>query len=157
MATSFMCALNVPESGRNITAYTAMGFMGCIREHVQPTMFLYILQSQYALLLVCVAKEDCWCCLVRNMEEIKINDQQLTNEYDCPLLTLSPYITAISPHSILTSLSVVHECTNTCTFIESHATRRVEREVIQENRTSLIFNHDWSNDIYALNIFCMNQ
>ena len=120
-------------------------------------MLFYILQPQHALLLACAAKGEHWFCLVRVMEKIEINDEQITNDYDCPLLSMSTNITYISPHNIFTSVSIVHECTNTCTFVESHATRRVDREVIEEARTSLIFNHTILNFISFFSLAaCMN-
>ena len=53
-------------------------------------------------------------------------------------------------------VSIVHECGESCKFIEQQTTRTVERETIEEN-TRLIYKHDFDNDFYVLNVFCMNQ
>ena len=41
----------------------------------------------------------------------------ITNEYDCPLLLMSHIIFTAKPSEILKAVSVVHECGETCRFV----------------------------------------
>ena len=45
------------------------------------------------------------------------------NTFGCPLVTLSNDFYAVHPDSVVTPISVVHECTNSCTFMS------IEREL----------------------------
>ena len=53
------------------------------------------------------------------------------------------------------SVSILHECTPTCTFSrKTHFTSIIERENIELN--ALTFNHDSKNVYYSLNIYCID-
>ena len=86
-----------------------------------------------------------------------VNNEPLQNDLECPLLTLTNTIIAVSPISVLTEVSIMHECNTTCVFESSGPSSaiEVEREIIETNRLSYI--HDLTNNWYCLNIFCMNQ
>ena len=51
-------------------------------------------------------------------------------EYDCPLLLMSHIIFVAKPSEILKAVSVVHECGETCRFVNKETPRNVERENI---------------------------
>ena len=81
----------------------------------------------------------------------------LTNEYECPLLTLTNTLTGINPADIVTEISVMHECTDSCKFVDNGPLNvlQIERENIRTNR--LMYVHDWTNKWYCLNIYCMHK
>lgn len=114
-------------------------------------------EAQYGLLIACVAAHQEWFCVLRLFERVTADGDTLTNEFDCPLLELTKCFVNISPQLIFASVSIVHECGESCKFIEQQTTRTVERETIEENTQRLIYKHDFDNDFYVLNVFCMNQ
>ena len=77
----------------------------------------------------------------------------VTNEFDCPLLTLTNIFIAVPSTSILSPASVMHECTSTCVFRKQAAQCRMEQETVDVDN-HLQFVHDKNNTIYALNIYC---
>ncbi len=81
------------------------------------------------------------------------NGEPIQNELDCPLLTFSNLIYCIPSNCVKRSVSVVHECSNTCTYITALTSKVVEREGVDVSET--VFNHDWSINLYCLNIYCM--
>ena len=95
-------------------------------------------------------------CLIRPFLPICSPDgQAVHNEYDCPLLQAELEVTAIPVSSIQNSVSVVHECGASCVFVEQRCQRRIEREMI--DKTDLVFQHDFSNNLFCLNIYCIHQ
>lgn len=118
-----------------------------------PYAILY-LQVKYGLLLLCIAKGQSWFCLVQVFELLEMHGVPLTNNYDCPLLELTSHVKTITPATIVSPVSIVHECTDSCVFVNSNTRRRVERCDIVVNK--LVFQHDSSNTLYCLNIYCMN-
>ena len=97
----------------------------------------------------------CCYCLVREIEVLKISDVPVTNDFRCPLLFMTSTISTINPLSIVTSASIIHEYTDTCVFAQATTTQRVERENIVTQKLTL--NHDYTNNCYCLNIYCINQ
>ncbi len=89
------------------------------------------------------------------MNSLMCGSDFLLNEQECPLLTLVDVMLVISTNLVLTSVSIIHNCTNTCTFITGHYAPKltIEREHICNNRLS--FNHDYTNKMYCINIYCM--
>jgi hypothetical protein len=80
--------------------------------------------------------------------------ENLLNEYDCPILTMSNLVYCIPSTSVLYPVSVVHECNNSCVFVSGIISRAVEHEKVDS--AQLCYHHDWSNNMYSLNIFCMS-
>ena len=78
---------------------------------------------------MCGAKGHSWFCLVRVLEPLGV-----TNEYECPLLSLTAVVKILSPHQIETAVSIIHECTETCTFVHTHTRHRIEREDVDIQR-----------------------
>lgn len=123
--------------------------------HVYYTLIVLNPQVQYGLLMACAAKEHTWFCLVRVLEQVQLNSEPISNDYDCPLLTMTNSVLAIVPSMVRMAVSIVHECTDTCIFVRCQRTRRLEREDVSTN--SLVFRHDLCNAMYCLNTYCINQ
>lgn len=83
-----------------------------------------------------------------------VNGENILNEYDCPVLSLTDLIYCIPSQCIKHSISVVHECTTTCTYVTNCISNVIEHETVQT--ASLIFKHDWKNKLYCHNIYCMS-
>ena len=49
------------------------------------------------------------------------------------------------------AVSLVHDCTDTCTFEERDSSRRIERKFTNEK--ALHFKHDSCNIMYCLNVY----
>ena len=81
--------------------------------------------------------------------------EHIMNDYDCPILMMADILFCIPSVSVSHSLSVVHECTNTCVFVSGLASKKVEHEEV--NCTQLCYEHDWSNNMYSLNVYCMSS
>ena len=103
---------------------------------------------------MCVSKGLSTFCLVRELETIDLNGEPVTNDYNCPLLSLTPRVVTINSHHVEKAVSIIHECNASCIFVECPSTHRVEREDIEVEK--LTFQHDWTNSFYCLNIYCMN-
>lgn len=83
----------------------------------------------------------------------RVGGTEITNEWNCPLLELQYRIEVLHSSSVLRAVSIVHQCTNTCTFNRRKALRTVERESIEQE--SLTYSHDVKNMMYCLNIYKM--
>jgi hypothetical protein len=94
-------------------------------------------------------------CIVNLFDDLSVSAgrELICNDFDCPLLLLSTDVCLVRPCAIISVVSVVHECTPSCTFKEITTPRVIEREAIQCNQT--VFEHDWSNMMYCLNVYCM--
>ena len=108
------------------------------------------LQAVYGILLSCLegARGETFC-VARLFTSLSI-----TNEYDCPILTISDSLILIPSIKVLRSVSILHLCNSDCIFLsDSSCTRSIERQLV--NVSSLSFKHNFSNDLYFLNIYCM--
>lgn len=103
---------------------------------------------KYGVLLACYKVEASKAvCLVRELKQIlSDNMEPILNQYDCPLLMLTEHIFDILVSDLISSISAVHMCTDSCIVIEENSSRVFEREKIDANRT--IFKHDWTNHMY---------
>lgn len=91
--------------------------------------------------------------ILRVLQPIQLGENQLLNEFDCPLLELTHKLAVVPSTAILTVASIVHECTPTCQYIYSNISKRIEMEDIQCKK--LVYIHDKQNTLYSLNIYCM--
>ena len=82
-----------------------------------------------------------------------VNGEPIQNEFDCPLLSFTNLIYCIPSNFVKHSVSVVHECSHTCMYISALTSKKVEHEGVDVSE--LVFTHDWSNNLYCLNIYCM--
>ena len=111
---------------------------------------------KYGQLLVCVKTADGrLVCIVRGLEAmVSPLGIPITNEFDCPLLCLSRIIFTTTSSDIVKAVSIVHECTETCQFIDTDCSQQVEREDI--TMTRLEYKHDFTgNFMFCLNVYCM--
>ena len=90
---------------------------------------------------------------MNTFEYVLAGTDHLYNDCDCPLLMLTKDIDCVNPTSLMCSVSVVHQCFGSCVFRERVSRTVVEREAIESHR--IVFEHDWSNDIFCLNNYCM--
>lgn len=98
------------------------------------------MQMQYGILLATVKRHDSSVhCLVQGCHKLETaNGQAFTNPYDCPLLELSQTVFCTPSNNIRREVSLVHECGNSCTFLETTAMDNVEREEVSNWRSSMI-------------------
>ena len=80
---------------------------------------------------------------------------QVNNACDSPLFSLSCVFVVLLSLKVCTSVSFVHECTNTCALSKDVVSVEVERGAVPTIR--LVFHHHYSNKVFCLNLFCMNQ
>ena len=98
---------------------------------------------KYGILLACCSCADGRAiCVVRGLETLlsPLGDP-ITNEYDCPLLSLTHTIFTAITSEILNTVSVIHEGTGTCQFITKECPRNVEREEVSLSRLEYV--HDF--------------
>ncbi len=72
----------------------------------------------------------------------------ITNELDCPLLTMTDNIFILESVAIGNAVSIIHECSNSCKFVSQQCPRNIERE--QCLTSQIEFQHDYSNSMYFL-------
>lgn len=92
--------------------------------------------------------------MIRPLQYMDALGQPILNEYDCPILSLTNLLYCIPSHCVSHAVSVVHECTHTCTFVSSSTTKKIEHEDVQSSFS--LFKHDWSNKMYCLNVYCID-
>ena len=104
------------------------------------------------MLLICVETPLNVYMLLQSMESMG----GITNDFDCPLFIMTSTFRLVPSVCVVTEVSFVHECTSGCKFSRSTPLVTVERESVSQDR--LVFEHDYSsNNMYCLNVFCMNQ
>lgn len=81
------------------------------------------------------------------------NGEPICNEFDCPLLTMSHLVYCVPSECIKHAISVIHECTDSCTFITRLTSKVVKHESV--SASDLSYAHDWSHNLYCHNIYCM--
>ena len=92
-------------------------------------------------------------CIIQAIVEEKAMDQPILNEFDCPLLSLSTTFHVIPSSSTVTSVSIIHQCSQACTFAQSSTPVTREREVLISSQ--LTYTHDYSNTLFCLNMYAM--
>ena len=94
-------------------------------------------------------------CLVQLYEPMDSYGILVTNEFDCPLLSLTTLFRCIPSHSIMQTVSIIHECTPSCVFKHTNTSTQVERETVVSQK--LLFVHDYSNNMFSFNVYCMHS
>ena len=94
-------------------------------------------------------------CIIQLFEPMDTFGISVSNEYDCSLLSLSCIFRCVFAHCVLQSVSVVHECTSTCMVKNATSSCIIERISVSSQKQ--LFVHDYTNNIYALNIYCMHS
>ena len=91
-------------------------------------------------------------CCERSRTLLSPLGDPITNEYDCPLLSLTHTIFTARTSEVLQAVSVIHECTGTCQFITKECPRKVEREEVSLSRIEYV--HDFCrNFMYCSNLY----
>ena len=117
---------------------------------------LYSLQMDHGRLLGCFSTMfGSRYCLVRLLEEITTDEATLLNSFDCPLINLTNIIYCVPSTFVSHSVSIVHQCTDSCKISRRDTIYQVEQE--QLKLPSLVYTHDWSNTMYCLNVYFMSQ
>ena len=110
------------------------------------------MQAVLGLLSGCYRSKDLKSyCILQLFERM----QGITNSYDCPLLELTNALLVVESKFIVREISVVHECTASCKYVEKHSPITVERELFNCNQ--LVFEHDYSNQYFCFNIYAIRH
>lgn len=110
---------------------------------------------QIGYLIACIRSSENSYCLLQKLSFIApARNSPVTNDYDCPLLKVRKEIILIKSTNIITDVSVIHHCTDDCEFIQTSEELIVEREKVQAPQLTL--KHDYSNNIYYLNIYALS-
>ncbi|KAL5496712.1 hypothetical protein EMCRGX_G013056 [Ephydatia muelleri] len=110
---------------------------------------------QVGVFLGCFENEGKCFCIVRYMEPVMNGTALRLNQFDCPLFTLTNILRVLPSVNISCSISVVHQCSTTCVLKEKAVETTLERHKVTQN--TLFLSHDWSNNLYCYNVFCMSN
>ena len=94
-------------------------------------------------------------CIVNLFDRLTAGDEAVLDELDCPLLMRTCNLNFISPSAIHCPVSVVHACSDSCTFHRSSTCTAIELEAVDTNR--IVLKHDWNNDVFCHNVYCMSN
>lgn len=83
-----------------------------------------------------------------------IDGQPVLNQYDCPILELSKMVFCTSSTNISRSVSLVHECTDSCGFKNIGQSWTLERESTE--RCALVYFHVWNNAMFFNNVYLVH-
>ena len=116
------------------------------------------MQVKYGDLKACFSASGKQLCVLQPFTPLECMNTPIYNEFECLLLTLEPGFIIVPAHQVLCDVSIVHECTKTCSLIKIPTSKieTVEREHIPYRNTSC-YKHDYSNPVYCLNIYCTSQ
>eukprot|EP00731_Ephydatia_muelleri_P016723 Em0009g1147a len=88
-------------------------------------------ETKYALFLTfCQLETGESFCVLQGCDEFVVNSEPVLNEYECPLLAKSIFSADCS--QIKQAVSIVHECSDSCTFDWGSSSKRIEREASGE-------------------------
>ncbi len=93
-------------------------------------------------------------CLVQTFD--MLDRGKISSEQNCSLLMAMDFLLVVPSASVISSVSMVHECTGERKFSTAPRPTIVEREAV-ELATGLSYFHDYSNNMYSLNIHSMDQ
>ena len=111
--------------------------------------------GQYAKLIACVSSNRDSYVIMKLFERMEFNGEDVMNEYDCPLFTLTQNVVCLPSSNVHASVSFIHQCSASCVFVTTTTGLSAERESISSPHLS--FKHDWTNTLYCLNVYCTNQ
>ena len=95
-------------------------------------------------------------CIVQLLQPMDVLGTQVSNEFDCPLLSLTDVFRCVPSKCICHSVSVLHECSSSCCIKTTNRSTVIERELVQMSQ--LVFEHDFkTSTIYCFNVYCMNN
>ncbi|KAL5479833.1 hypothetical protein EMCRGX_G023422 [Ephydatia muelleri] len=74
-------------------------------------------ETKYALFLTsCQLETGESFCVLQGYDEFVVNSEPVLNEYECPLLAITKRIFSADCSQIKQAVSIVHECSDSCTF-----------------------------------------
>jgi len=85
---------------------------------------------------------------------MKVNEQPILNDRDCPIVILSELFVCIPSRDILTPISILHECNGRCFLQMTRKRKQVEREMCDLNSQTVVHNYK-RNNMFVINIYCM--
>ena len=80
-----------------------------------------------------------WYCILNTFELLGVQ-----NSLNCPLMVLTNDLVIVPSSSVENSISICHECGPMCTYKE-------------HGNGKITYVHDWTNNMYAFNIYCMSN
>ena len=92
-------------------------------------------------------------CVLKPFEKIQIGGTYIMNDVECPLLELQSRIIVVRSESVVESVSIIHQCTPACSFVQVKRPKVVEREEIEQ--LTLFYKHSNKNPMYCLNVYKM--
>ena len=93
-------------------------------------------------------------CIVEMMEQFFCAGARLLTELECPLAEFSGRFELISSEKIRGAVSVIHECTNSCTTANTSNHITIEREKVPY--MGKVVSHDFINNLYSINLYSIN-
>lgn len=109
---------------------------------------------QIGYLLACISTRTGSFCLMQALEFARTeNGLGMFNKYDCPLLKSNKKVLTVKSVNVLTDLSILHHCSESCRFIEEEEDVFVERDRV--TKSNLVLQHDTTNSYY-LNIYALS-
>ena len=88
------------------------------------------------------------------LHKLTLNGKEKINKQQCPLMNFSNHLVSVPSDHVLSSISVVHECSRTCQLLRKTKTYQIERENIELD--TLVLKHD-TKTLFALNVYCLNS
>ena len=79
-----------------------------------------------------------------------------TTSLDCPLYVRSQDLVTVPASSLITDVSLIHNCGRGCKVTGKGKKRNVERETVEED-SGVTFEHDSNNQVFYYNVFCLNN
>lgn len=95
-------------------------------------------------------------CIVQHFDVLEVNRQLVLNEKDGPLMVKTKNFLCIESSKVISPVSIVHQCDSNCSLKRIRKSRVMEREHSEVNTLTVCHNFK-TNDLYALNIYCMKN
>ena len=117
--------------------------------------FVLCIQTAVGVILCCIESNSRCYVIVRHLEPLMAGTEPICNDFDCPLYSLTSILRSIPSAAIIRPVSVVHQCTSTCSLQNKDVSMTLERQVASQK--TLCFSHDWRNTLYCYNVYCKSN
>ena len=94
-------------------------------------------------------------CVIQKFQEVLAGGSPILNEMECPYMLATHNFEVVPSCHIHKSISLIHECSDTCKLQEA-TTTLIERKKVSITGTKIL-QHDATNDMYFLNVYCVNN
>lgn len=119
--------------------------------------FTPFLQFRFGRLISCLidtTTNENYCLIQKLEQSFDIDGTPLVSEIECPLYEETGRYDITPSTNISGSISVIHSCTDSCTYSTQRSMVVEREEVVVDTCT---FKHDTKNNkMYVINLFCMN-